>query len=145
MLAIKGLQRDVDITRGALLAERPRLNRNAEALLGKRAQPLAPMSPAASADDTGATRSEDLEMSPATWASRQHVHQEVSNLREEVKSWLDHLSESVHNSLRSKVYTQSLVGADKSASLQRQAKFTPNTTSEAGATFDTSNALRNNW
>jgi hypothetical protein len=139
MLAIKGLQRDVDITRGALLAQRPLLH---EAPSAKRSS--SPPSPLGTIEEgTGGTRNDE---SPSTLVSRSHVHDEITGLRDEVKSWLDHLSESIQRSIREKV-EHAMVGAE-AVNQRRQlaAKAQPRAAFEAPTlSFDPSRAICNNW
>jgi hypothetical protein len=144
MVAIKGAQRDVDVMRGALVAERPRPLPGAEALVGGRARLPAAASATASIEGTGGTRNEDCDAGPGQLVSRQHVQQEIANLREEVKSWLDQLGETFRTSLRHKADKQSFLESDQSG-IARRALLGRTQQSPGNAGFDAGKTQGSSW
>jgi len=140
MQAIKALQRDVDIMRGGLLAARPRLD--AQVPMVRKA--LLPPAAGGAAEGTGGT--EEFEVPPAgQLVSRQYMQQEMSTLREELKSWLDQISENFQKSLRHKVDKHSLVDSDRGAAQRAmQGRAQQMGASDKAPDFQ-SEALRNNW
>jgi hypothetical protein len=141
MQAIKVLQRDMDITRGALLVDRPKFADSTDA---PRSSPARPPTNSDPSEAAMMSRVEEIDSSQSGVVSRQQVLQDIAHLREEIKTWFDQLRDTVKGGLSQKVdKSQAFITSASDPSLLRRSF--PSNPSPCSTPFDSKKPHRKAW